>query len=377
MSCGGRVLRLTVKILKRCFRQPRPVTVIVNGRRRKKSYGMPSTHSAVITFFATYITLASAFLPIHPSFPSSPALTRGLPPLVVVPLASTIAASRIWLGHHTWPQVAAGCAYGLVAAPLWFILWTKGLNMYVSTVDGADAITAPYRIVMGMSYDYRPPHPVEQHERLVALRLLTDNDVPCIPWAEDAICYVYRVPTALSDQQILVPDELLETAANPPQVGSSRYVPKSIQLRHLDIPEDDSNKLEPIPGFIVLLPQSYFGLDVRNQDRLQSLVPPLHPSNSKILVPKYHTFLERLVNPPTRLDVCYPQLMSKRKHDIFISYLVHDRVEYGMDVIPPVHELYPEESKIMDEVQTDEARWYLRQLMWERKNVYVEEILEY
>ncbi|OSD01054.1 PAP2-domain-containing protein [Trametes coccinea BRFM310] len=127
---GAVLCSVTVKILKRCFRQPRPVTVIVNGRRRKKSYGMPSTHSAVITFFATYITLASAFLPIHPSFPSSPALTRGLPPLVVVPLASTIAASRIWLRHHTWPQVAAGCAYGLVAAPLWFILWTKGLNMY-------------------------------------------------------------------------------------------------------------------------------------------------------------------------------------------------------------------------------------------------------
>ncbi|KAI9060096.1 PAP2-domain-containing protein [Trametes sanguinea] len=133
---GAVLCSITVKILKRCFRQPRPVTVIVNGRRRKKSYGMPSTHSAVIMFFATYITLACAFLPIHPSFPSSPALTRGMPPLVVVPLASTIAVSRIWLGHHTWPQVAAGCAYGLAVAPLWFVLWTKGLNEYGQKAEG-------------------------------------------------------------------------------------------------------------------------------------------------------------------------------------------------------------------------------------------------
>ncbi|OSD01055.1 hypothetical protein PYCCODRAFT_1445969 [Trametes coccinea BRFM310] len=235
---------------------------------------------------------------------------------------------------------------------------------------------------MGMFYDYRPPHPVEQHERLVALRLLTDNDIPCIPWAEDAICYVYRLPTALSDQQILVPDKLLETAANLLQAGSSRYVPTVHAWDYAEtFVEDDSNKLEPIPGFIVLLPQSYFGLDVRNQERFQSLVPPLHPSNSKILVPKYLTFLEGLIhfvmNPPTRLDVPYLHLTSKRKYDIFISYLVHYRVKYDMDVIPPVHELYPEESKIMDEVQTGEARQYLPQLMWERKNVYVEEILEY
>ncbi|KAI8989107.1 hypothetical protein BD414DRAFT_577814 [Trametes punicea] len=134
-TVGAVLCSITVKLLKRCVRQPRPVTVVVNGRRRKKSYGMPSTHSAVITFFATYISLACAHLPVHPSLPSSPVLTRLVPPLVVVPLASTIAVSRIWLGHHTWPQVAAGCAYGLVFAPVWFELWTRGLNEYGRVVE--------------------------------------------------------------------------------------------------------------------------------------------------------------------------------------------------------------------------------------------------
>ncbi|KAI0649910.1 phosphatidic acid phosphatase type 2/haloperoxidase, partial [Trametes meyenii] len=129
---GAVLCSITVKILKRCVRQPRPV--IVDGRR-KKTYGMPSTHSAVITFFAAYITLACMRLPIHPSLPASPALSRALPPLVVIPLASTIAVSRIWLGHHTWPQVVAGCAYGLLCAPVWFWLWTSGWNEYGRVVE--------------------------------------------------------------------------------------------------------------------------------------------------------------------------------------------------------------------------------------------------
>ncbi|EJF61727.1 PAP2-domain-containing protein [Dichomitus squalens LYAD-421 SS1] len=118
---------VTVKIIKRMVRQPRPY-LIVRGKK-KKSYGMPSTHSATITYFATYITLACAYLPIHPAFPSSP-LMRIFPPLIVIPLASTIAWSRISLGHHTVFQVAAGVTCGLVYAPLMFRLWTHKLNQY-------------------------------------------------------------------------------------------------------------------------------------------------------------------------------------------------------------------------------------------------------
>ena len=51
---------------------------------------------------------------------------RAAPPVIVVPLASTIALSRLWLGHHTVPQVTAGVACGLVLAPAWFWLWTEG-----------------------------------------------------------------------------------------------------------------------------------------------------------------------------------------------------------------------------------------------------------
>ncbi|KZT74977.1 PAP2-domain-containing protein [Daedalea quercina L-15889] len=132
---GGAVLcSTTVKVIKRFVRQPRPVQVIRG--KRKTSYGMPSTHSATITFFATYIILSCLYLPIHPTLPSSP-LTRVLPIVISIPWAATIVVSRIWLGHHTLPQVIAGCACGLVLAPLWFRLWTHGANEYGRAIEHA------------------------------------------------------------------------------------------------------------------------------------------------------------------------------------------------------------------------------------------------
>ena len=58
-----------------------------------------------------------------------------LPPILIVPCASLIAVSRIWLGHHTWQQVAVGCAYGVGWACLIFKLWTGGLSAYGALVD--------------------------------------------------------------------------------------------------------------------------------------------------------------------------------------------------------------------------------------------------
>ena len=87
---------------------------------------MPSTHSAVITHFAVYIPLACRYLPLHPSLPQLELWTRLIPPLIVVPWAFAIVRSRIWLGHHTWPQCVVGCAFGAIWALGWFALWTKG-----------------------------------------------------------------------------------------------------------------------------------------------------------------------------------------------------------------------------------------------------------
>ncbi|KAJ7273697.1 phosphatidic acid phosphatase type 2/haloperoxidase [Mycena haematopus] len=130
--CGAAAVAcsLSVKILKHGIRQPRPVL------GRKKTYGMPSTHSASIAYFGTFVLLACLYLPLHPSVPGGES-ARIVAPILVLPLAATIALSRVWLGHHTWSQVAAGCVYGVAWACGCFVLWTRGLDQYGQVIERA------------------------------------------------------------------------------------------------------------------------------------------------------------------------------------------------------------------------------------------------
>ncbi|KAJ4487974.1 phosphatidic acid phosphatase type 2/haloperoxidase [Lentinula aciculospora] len=125
---GAVACMIAVKVVKKMIKQERPV-MQRPGKKRKKTYGMPSTHSTIITYYATYVFLASLYLPIHHTLPQS-WTTRILPPLIVLPWAALIALSRIWLGHHTLAQVSAGCTFGFGFAWLWFYMWTNGLNEY-------------------------------------------------------------------------------------------------------------------------------------------------------------------------------------------------------------------------------------------------------
>ena len=88
---------------------------------------MPSTHSATIACYATYVPLACLY---HSYNSPTAARTswRASLTLVVVPAATLVAASRVWLGYHTWQQVAAGTTFGVVFATLWFTLWTNGVD---------------------------------------------------------------------------------------------------------------------------------------------------------------------------------------------------------------------------------------------------------
>ncbi|KAK7014876.1 hypothetical protein R3P38DRAFT_1416178 [Favolaschia claudopus] len=145
-AVGAVSCSLSVKVVKLLIRQPRPVL------GRKKTYGcvepsnmssaayaplhsrMPSTHSASIGYFATYVLLASFYLPLHPSIPGGET-ARIVVPIVVLPLASIVAMSRVWLGHHTWAQIAVGCAYGVGWAFLCFRVWTKALSEHGQKVE--------------------------------------------------------------------------------------------------------------------------------------------------------------------------------------------------------------------------------------------------
>ncbi|KAI5121162.1 hypothetical protein M0805_007159 [Coniferiporia weirii] len=129
-AAGAVACSLSVKVVKHIIRQPRPVHPV----SKKKTYGMPSTHSATITHFAVYIPLACAYLPVHPSLPQSQ-WTRLIPPVIVVPWAMAIVHSRMWLGHHTWQQCAVGCLYGIAFALSWYGLWINGLSQVGQAVE--------------------------------------------------------------------------------------------------------------------------------------------------------------------------------------------------------------------------------------------------
>jgi len=90
---------------------------------------MPSTHSAAIACYATYVPLACLY-PLYDSLTHSGIPSRASWTLLIIPCAMLIAASRVWLGHHTWQQVAAGTTFGIVFASLWFALWTNVIDKH-------------------------------------------------------------------------------------------------------------------------------------------------------------------------------------------------------------------------------------------------------
>jgi len=124
-GAGAVACSASVKCVKQILQQARPAQT--THRRQKQTYGMPSTHSATIMFYATYVTLACAWLPLHASLPQSPFL-RPFVALATISWAGVVASSRILLGYHTAPQVIVGCIHGFTFACVWFWPWTHGLS---------------------------------------------------------------------------------------------------------------------------------------------------------------------------------------------------------------------------------------------------------
>ena len=90
---------------------------------------MPSTHSAVMFFYAGSVVLASTTLPIHSSLSDIPAI-RIWPPVVAATSAVVVALSRVWRGHHDFLQIAAGSLYGAVCSTIAYKIWISGLDVY-------------------------------------------------------------------------------------------------------------------------------------------------------------------------------------------------------------------------------------------------------
>ncbi|KMP09539.1 hypothetical protein CIHG_09715 [Coccidioides immitis H538.4] len=110
--------------LKRVIRQERPQQVYGKG------YGMPSSHSQFVAFFAFSVAL---FLLVRHKPTSSSTLPNDSPSTlterVILSLlafsgAAAVASSRIYLNYHTPKQVMVGIAAGIAFSVVWYLFGT-------------------------------------------------------------------------------------------------------------------------------------------------------------------------------------------------------------------------------------------------------------
>lgn len=109
---GSCLATMLAKVLKRIFRQPRPHGL--------PGYGMPSTHSQAIAFFAAY------FQCVATAARNDDADGKGLSWLVVngvTLFALAVLWSRVRLQHHTVAQVLVGGLLGILSALIWHFTW--------------------------------------------------------------------------------------------------------------------------------------------------------------------------------------------------------------------------------------------------------------
>ena len=96
-------------ILKRTIKEPRPPT------SKKDGYGMPSSHSQFVWYFAIYGLLCLSVSRQNPWI-------RLIYAMGMVGGATGVSISRVWLDYHTVDQVLVGASVGSVIGILWFYI---------------------------------------------------------------------------------------------------------------------------------------------------------------------------------------------------------------------------------------------------------------
>jgi len=108
-------------LVKHWIREPRPCA---GKRLHWVEFGWPSSHAQFMCFFATYLCL---FLYVRLRRQNTiaahrEALWKSLVAVATVSLTTMVAASRIYLGYHTFSQVLWGGIIGATLGVLWFLL---------------------------------------------------------------------------------------------------------------------------------------------------------------------------------------------------------------------------------------------------------------
>lgn len=99
----------------------------MNSEMYGKGYGMPSSHSQFVAFFAVSISLFLLFRHVpsrDTDYRQSTLLERAFFSGLAVCGAAMVAISRIYLNYHTPKQVGVGVAAGVIFAVLYFLFTT-------------------------------------------------------------------------------------------------------------------------------------------------------------------------------------------------------------------------------------------------------------
>ncbi|KAI8146101.1 phosphatidic acid phosphatase type 2/haloperoxidase [Fennellomyces sp. T-0311] len=120
MFAGSILCAGVAKGLKQVLRQPRPGATSDPSIMKRESYGMPSSHSQVMAFFAEYTFLSqwrkTAF------------------GITVYIFTIFVLWSRVKMRHHTLAQVSVGAMIGAGMAYLWYGLWQKVEFQYTQMI---------------------------------------------------------------------------------------------------------------------------------------------------------------------------------------------------------------------------------------------------
>ncbi|PIA13894.1 hypothetical protein COEREDRAFT_32893, partial [Coemansia reversa NRRL 1564] len=113
MITGACICVASAKVLKQLIRQKRPPS----NRNTSRTFGMPSTHSAGLIYFVTFIVLVAQSASKEHGLSKRHALVSTFALCVV---GSAAAISRVLNGHHTLAQVIAGSCLGASFASVWW-----------------------------------------------------------------------------------------------------------------------------------------------------------------------------------------------------------------------------------------------------------------
>ncbi|KAF9414949.1 hypothetical protein BGZ94_000231 [Podila epigama] len=95
-------------VLKRLVKQARPTEYLGDG------YGMPSSHSQFMAYFATYMTILIGVV--------SGSVSPHVVTVCVLVWSIVVIYSRVHLYYHTWQQVVAGSICGCLFAAGYFLM---------------------------------------------------------------------------------------------------------------------------------------------------------------------------------------------------------------------------------------------------------------